>query len=125
MSLSIADKMFRQSRVMATSPPQQSEPVSTSDTHLRVQHVMTNILDTIPEQMRDHPMARMLKTFAREGMKDLKGIPEEFIQQLSREMGNAFLWVADGKMSDLNETNVPDLPEQTLAADVPEMPDKN
>ena len=86
---------------------------------------MTNILDTIPEQMRDHPMARMLKTFAREGMKDLKGIPEEFIQQLSREMGNAFLWVADGKMSDLDETNVPDLPEQAMADNVPEMPDKN
>lgn len=82
---------------------------------------MANILDTIPEGMRDHPMARMLKTFAKEGMKDLKKIPPEFIEGLSREMGSAFLWVADGKMSDLNEIAVPDMPEQSAATNVPDV----
>lgn len=86
---------------------------------------MSNILDTIPEGMRDHPMARMLKTFAKEGMKDLKKIPPEFIESLSREMGNAFLWVADGKMSDLNETAVPDLPEQSATGNVSNVQEAN
>jgi hypothetical protein len=119
--------MFQRTKEI-TSQPQQSEQVSTeieSDTHQRVAHVMSNILDTIPEGMRDHPMARMLKTFAKEGMKDLKKIPPEFIENLSNEMGNAFLWVAHGKMSDLNANEVPDLPEQSATGDVPDMQEAN
>lgn len=50
-------------------------------------------------------MAKMLQTFASEGKKDLKRIPEEFIISLSEDLGNAFLWVAKGRMSDLNENN--------------------
>ena len=48
-------------------------------------------------------MAKMLKTFAHEGKKDLRRIPEEFIISLATEIGSAFTWVANGKMSDLNE----------------------
>lgn len=71
--------------------------------------MLDRVMMTIPEEARSHPMAKMLQTFAREGKKDLKRIPEEFIISLSEDLGNAFLWVAKGKMSDLDE--VRDLPE--------------
>lgn len=74
-----------------------------SDTHQRVYYVLDRILETVPEQMRDHPMARMLRTFAHEGKKDLKRIPGPFIEQLAEQIGEAFTWVAKGKMADLEE----------------------
>jgi hypothetical protein len=101
------------------SLPQQSEPDSISDTHKRVEHVLTQIMETIPEQMRDHPMARMLKTFAREGLKDLRRIPPEYIEAMSINIAEAFQWVAKGKMSDLN--TMPDMSAEGIADPLPDV----
>lgn len=99
-----------------TSNPQ-SAPDSISDTHKRVEHVMTQIMETIPEQMRDHPMARMLQTFARESLKDLRRIPPEYIEQLAENISEAFMWVAKGQMSDLNES-LPNMSEQSNSSEM-------
>lgn len=92
--------MFHRGRGSNSEPLEQ---VSTSDTHQRVFHVLDQIIGTIPEEMRDHPMAKMLVTFAKEGKKDLARIPAPFIEQLGQQIGEAFLWVANGKMSDLSD----------------------
>ena len=119
MSLSLAERMFQKNRSSQepdSSQQQQTVTDSISDTHQRVFHVLDRILDTIPEEARSHPMAKMLGTFAREGKKDLRRIPEDFIISLSSEIGTAFTWVANGKMSDLNEDNVPNLPAASNSA---------
>lgn len=103
--------MFRKNQGITQHRP--SEPVSISDTHQRVEHVLTQIVSTIPEQMQNHPMARMLQTFAKESVKDLRHIPAEFIEQLSQNISEAFMWVAKGKMSDLEnqDASLPALPD--------------
>lgn len=104
MALSLAERMFQQkNRSQDTLQQQQTDTDSISDTHLRVFHVLDRILDTIPDEARSHPMAKMIQTFAREGKKDLRRIPEDFIISLAQEIGTAFTWVAQGKMSDLDE----------------------
>ena len=80
----------------------EQDSIEETDTHQRVYYVLDRILETVPESMRDHPMSRMLTTFAREGKKDLKRIPAPFIEQLAEQIGEAFTWVAKGRMSDLN-----------------------
>jgi hypothetical protein len=59
--------------------------------------------------MRDHPMAKMLQVFCREGKKDISRIPGPFIESLSRQIGQAFAWVADGSIEDLPQE--PEIPE--------------
>lgn len=59
----------------------------------------------VPDEAKDHPMAKMLVVFAREGKKDIRRMPAEFIHNLSATIGEAFTWVADGDMSDLTENN--------------------
>lgn len=71
--------------------------------HTRLNYVLDKILELIPPEMHDHPMARMLITFTREGKKDIKRLPAEFIEQLCRPLGEAFVWVSDGSMNDLVE----------------------
>lgn len=41
-------------------------------------------------------MARMFLTVLRESKKDLRRVPEDFILALSRPIGLAFTWVAEG-----------------------------
>lgn len=53
--------------------------------------------------MRDHPMAKMLVVFCREGKKDIRRIEENFILGLSKEIGNAFTWVAEGNIHDIED----------------------
>lgn len=88
---------------------EQSEPDSISETHQRVFYVLDQIINTIPDEMKDHPMAKMLSVFAREGKKDLKRIPAPFITSLAQEIGEAFLWVANGSMSDLDGSEPTDI----------------
>lgn len=57
----------------------------------------------VPAEAADHPMAKMLQVFAREGKKDIRRMPESFIQQLSGEIGKAFTWVASGDMADVQQ----------------------
>lgn len=111
MGVSVADQMYRNRnrqssrknrRTGNSSGVQQSVPGSTeSDTHKRLYYVIDNIVAMIPEEMQDSPMAKMLIVFAREGKKDIRKIPEEFIAALSRQIGESFTWVADGDMSDI------------------------
>jgi hypothetical protein len=82
-----------------------------TETHQRLEFVLDQILNTVPAEMRDHPMAKMLSVFCREGKKDIRRIPGPFIESLSRQIGEAFAWVADGSMSDL--PSEPDISEVT------------
>ncbi len=78
--------------------------------------MLDQILDMIPDEMRDHPMAKMLNAFLREGKKDLRRIPAEYIVSLSKQLGEAFMWVAEGSMSDVaaGTEEVANPPENTL-----------
>lgn len=98
MALSTAERMWKRNREVTST-----DTVSTEDSeiHKRLYYVLDQIIDTVPEQMKDHPMAKMLVVFAREGKKDLRRIPGEFIEGLSRQIGSAFQWVADGDMADI------------------------
>lgn len=109
MSLSVAEKMFRKSPKGQPTLETDSPPVSIDDTHLKLEYVLDQILETVPGEMRDHPMAKMLQVFCREGKKDIRRIPGPFIESLSRQIGEAFAWVADGDVNDI--PGPPDIPE--------------
>jgi len=53
-----------------------------------------------PEVLQGNPMATMLITFMREAKKDIRRLPVEFIETLSRTIGDAFTWVANGDIED-------------------------
>lgn len=79
---------------------------TTEDTvHNRTYYVLDRMLKLIPDEAKEHPMAQMLTFFIREGKKDIRRIPEEFILNLSGQIGEAFMWVAQGSMNDLIETD--------------------
>lgn len=62
----------------------------------------------MPHEAQDNPMVRMFLTFLREGKKDIRRMPEDFIINLSRPIGQAFTWVAEGGSSLENDLfNVP------------------
>lgn len=65
---------------------------------------MDNIVDKIPPELRNEPLARLMVTFCREGKKDIKRLPEEFIQALAGQIGDAFIWVARGDYADVVES---------------------
>lgn len=105
-SLSTAERMFRRNRksqgrkeITDSSDGQSAKAIT--ETHKRLFYVIDQLQGMIPAELRDHPMAKMLTVFARESKKDIRTIDEEFIRGLSREVGKAFAWVADGEMSDV------------------------
>jgi hypothetical protein len=65
---------------------------------------MDHLQEMLPEEVKGNPMAQMLVTFMREAKKDLRRLPVPFVETLSKTIGDAFSWVAEG---DLSET--PDL----------------
>lgn len=81
--------------------PSDKVTTNVTETHERLYFVIDQLQGMIPDELKGHPMAKMLTAFARESKKDIRHIPEEFIQGLAREVGKAFSWVADGKMSDV------------------------
>lgn len=106
MAMSAAETLYRKHRKgkEAQFTGQPSEQVTTNESvtpgHKRLYYVLDNIAGQIPEEARDHPMAKMLFTFLREGKKDIKRIPWPLIEHLSRQLGEAFLWVADGELTE-------------------------
>lgn len=103
-SLSIAERLYRKNRNRNSdqSPHPPSDTVTTEG-HKRLYHMLDQIVNMVPVEMNDHPMAKMLSAFVRESRKDLRRIPEEWITGLAAQLAEAFQWVAEGSMSDLEE----------------------
>jgi hypothetical protein len=76
---------------------------STDTVHTRLYYVFDQMLEMIPEDVRDNPMAKMIVAFTREGKKDIRRLDPSFIGQLCKPLGEALVWVVDGSMEDLNE----------------------
>lgn len=96
--------MYRRSRHLPADPVQQESDII-SPGHTRLFWCLDQIISYIPPEMREHPMAKVMTTMAREGKKDIRRIPEEYILQMSRQIGEAFTWVADGSMDDIGRIN--------------------
>lgn len=76
----------------------------TTDTHERLYFCIDNLINQIPPEMQNHPMAKIMSTMARESRKDIRRLPEEYIIAVARTIGEAFAWVADGSMEDVTGT---------------------
>jgi hypothetical protein len=108
---SALETMYRKGRKTPKSSASQTErdrqDSATTDElapgHQRLFYCLDNIVNLIPEEMKDHPMAKIMVTMAREGKKDLRRMPEDYILKLSKMVGEAFTWVADGDMSDVQQ----------------------
>jgi len=61
---------------------------------------MDHLREMLPEEAMQHPMAIMLLTFMREAKKDIRRLPVPFVESLSRTIGDAFTWVADGEIAE-------------------------
>jgi hypothetical protein len=61
---------------------------------------MDHLQEMLPDEVRSNPMAQMLITFMREAKKDLRRLPEPFIESLSKTIGDAFSWVAEGSIEE-------------------------
>lgn len=75
---------------------------SISPTHARIATVLDQLENMVPPEAQGNPMVKMFLTFLKEGKKDIRRMPEEFIVALSRPIGQAFTWVADGDNSILD-----------------------
>jgi hypothetical protein len=107
-----AELMYRKARnqgqpEMANSDslPTDTVSIENSPVHQRLFYVVDQLYETIPAEMRDHPMAKLLSVFIREGRKDLIRVPGDFVKGLSKQVGEAFMWVSDGDMADLESEN--------------------
>lgn len=96
---SVADKMYQGKRRNRSNSemaiPSASDSIET-DIHRRLFFVLDQVIGMIPTEGQEHPMAKMLSAFVREGKKDLKRMPSDMIQHFARQLGEAFSWVADG-----------------------------
>jgi hypothetical protein len=90
----------KQTPLSQESPDQHSATVSISDVHTRIFWVMDHLQEILPEEASKNQMGQMLIVFMREAKKDIKRLPEDFVQSLSRVIGEAFTWVADGDVSE-------------------------
>lgn len=97
----------------------QQESVSISEAHQRLFFTLDRLVELIPPDAKDHPMAKLMTTFIRESKKDIKRFPEDKLVDLSRKVGEAFCWVADGDINDINA------PEDEIELPVPESVDPN
>jgi hypothetical protein len=61
---------------------------------------MDHLQEMLPDEVKGNPMATMLITFMREAKKDIRRLPVPFIETLSRTIGDAFTWVADGSIDE-------------------------
>lgn len=62
---------------------------------------MDHLQDMLPpEIIQANPGAIMLITFMREAKKDVKRMPIEIVEKLSRVVGEAFTWIADGSIEE-------------------------
>jgi hypothetical protein len=106
MSMSVAEKRYQRRHALSmpsltdTVPPE-SGTTDTDTVHARLEYVLDQIMGLIPDEVSGHPMAKMLVAFTREGKKDIKRMPADFIIQLSKPIGEAFTWVAEGSMNDI------------------------
>ena len=88
------------------------ELASISPTHARLDYVLDSLQNMVPPDASENPMVKMFITFLREAKKDLRRLPEEFILQLSRPIGQAFMWVAEGDNEIMAGSVLFQLPEQ-------------
>jgi hypothetical protein len=61
---------------------------------------MDHLQEILPAEAAKNQMGQMLIVFMREAKKDIKRLPDPFVVSLSRVIGEAFTWVADGDMED-------------------------
>lgn len=59
---------------------------------------MDHLSEIMPPEVSQNPMGQMFVVFMREAKKDLRRLPEPFIQSLSKVIGDAFTWVATGEI---------------------------
>ena len=104
----IADKMYRGrhvSELSTTENPDSIEPDSVSEDspeiYQRVDHVLDGLQSLLPPGI---PQFGILAEIMRGMRRDISLVPEEQVQVFMRSIGEACVWIADGSMSDLTET---------------------
>jgi len=89
------------------------ELASISATHARIDYVLNQLENLVPPEALSNPMVRMFLTFVKESKKDLRRMPEDFIISLSRPIGQAFSWVADGDNTILDSNELFAVPAES------------
>jgi hypothetical protein len=82
--------------------PQESVD-SQPEIYKRVEHVLSGLRSLIPEHMQKAPQARILLEIMGGMKRDISTVPEAQVKEFMRNIGQACTWIADGKMSDLEE----------------------
>jgi hypothetical protein len=75
---------------------------------------MDHLQEILPDEAAKNQMGQMLIVFMREAKKDIKRLPPNFVESLSRVIGEAFTWVADGD-TDSPPTSISDEVNELLA----------
>ncbi len=102
--LSPAEKAWRKrrNRRMGITEQQSVTDITELDPILqRLAYVIEQILENAPEEIRTTWQFKTVAAMITEAKKDLRRLPLDQVEEMSLAVGNAFLWVAGGRMEDL------------------------
>lgn len=110
--LDTAESMWRRRRNRQNQgqSPDGTTPLSATgsidelpDVLKRLSYVIEQILTQAPDEVRGSMAFKTVSAMIQEARKDLRRLPEDQVVEFSRMVGNAFLWVADGDYSQVEE----------------------
>jgi len=102
-----AEEAYRKRRSRLTGSTEASAPDITSFDPViqRLAYVIDQILLMAPEEVKGTWQFKTVAAMITEAKKDLRRLPVEQVVEMSRNVGAAFAWVADGSMDDLEESD--------------------
>lgn len=108
-SLSTAETMWnrrnRKTRRTDIEPTTGQSPTDSTKEYpeviQRLAYVIDQIITLAPDEVKGTWQFKTVSAMIQEARKDLRRLPEDQVVEFSRMVGNAFLWVADGNIADV------------------------
>lgn len=106
--LSLAERMYRQSRGMETEPQDESTDTEVQESEAdevfeRVSHVLEGLRSLLPPGMSGTRQVAVLTEIMRGMERDISLVPPEEVKNFMRAISEATAWIADGSMADLED----------------------
>lgn len=108
--MSVAESMWKRRRNRTQSVPESEAitplqgTVSTKawpEVIQRLSYVVDQIVTLAPNEVQSSWQFKTVAAMIQEARKDFRRLPEDQVEEFARMVGNAFLWVADGDIADV------------------------
>lgn len=114
---SLADRMWKNRHSESSLENQGSTDLDLAsearpEIYDRVDHVLNGLHSLLPNQMSGTGPVGMLTEIMRGMRRDISLVPEDQVREFMRSIGEACLWIADGSMEDLIDSEGEDYEEE-------------